>query len=90
MRPIDDPATRWNLRHPPATAVRVTLADGRRVADRTASYAIPWGSVALVRLEQRSGMWVTEALQVEECGQPDAPLRAPMRADDPEPAACRR
>jgi hypothetical protein len=62
MRPAYDSANRWNLQHPPGTAVVVTLADGRTFEDRTAGYAMQWGSVALVTLQERPGMWSTAML----------------------------
>jgi hypothetical protein len=62
MRPTYDDADRWNLRHPPGTPVRVLLADGTVVEDRTAGYAAQWGSVALVRLHGRAGVWTTAML----------------------------
>jgi hypothetical protein len=62
MRPTHDSADRWNLQHPPGTAVRVTLSNGASFEDVTASYAARWGSVALVRLQGRPGMWTTTML----------------------------
>jgi hypothetical protein len=62
MRPTYDDADRWNLRHPPGTPVRVLLADGSAVEDHTAGYAAQWGSVALVRLHGRPGVWTTAML----------------------------
>ncbi len=62
LRPPYESADRWNERHPPGTPVRLTLADGSVVDDRTASHAQQWGSLAIVTLERRLGMWTTSAL----------------------------
>jgi len=55
-------AMHWNREHPIGSQVIVTLADGRTVEDRTASGAVQWGSIALVTLNDRPGMWMTGML----------------------------
>jgi len=58
----NDAAVNWNRAHPIGTPVIVTLADGRTVEDQTASGAVQWGSIALVTLRDRPGMWMTSML----------------------------
>lgn len=62
-RPPYESADRWNHCHPPGTPVIVTLADGRMVHEKTAGYAQQWGSLAIVTLQGRPGVWTTAALQ---------------------------
>jgi hypothetical protein len=61
--PDNDAAGRWNREHPIGTLVLVKLANGASAQDRTASGAVPWGSVALVTLRGRPGMWITDMLE---------------------------
>jgi hypothetical protein len=67
-RPPYESAERWNERCPPGTPVRVLLANGATVEDKTASYAQQWGSLAIVTLSERRGMWTTAALQSSVAG----------------------
>jgi len=62
--PTYDAAMHWNREHPIGSPAIVTLADGRTVEDRTASGAVQWGSIALVTLRARPGMWTTSMLTV--------------------------
>jgi len=65
-RPPYESADRWNRAHPPGTPVQVTLANGLVVDDSTASHAQQWGSLALVTLRGRPGMWPTDTLMQRE------------------------
>jgi hypothetical protein len=60
--PTYSDALNWNREHPIGSPVIVTLADGRTVEDRTTCAAIQWGSVAMLTLQGRPGMWVTTML----------------------------
>jgi hypothetical protein len=70
--PHNDAAERWNREHPIGTPVRVRLANGDTIEDRTASGAVPWGSIALVTLRGRHGMWMTDMLSALSAEKPVA------------------
>ncbi|MGQ0799810.1 MAG: hypothetical protein ACT4NL_06830 [Pseudomarimonas sp.] len=60
--PTYDAALNWNREHPIGSRVIVTLVNGQTAEDHTASGAVQWGSIALVTLKERPGMWVTSML----------------------------
>jgi hypothetical protein len=53
----------WNRLHPPGTLVRVSLVRGETFVAETASYAQQWGSLAILTLRDRPGLWTAGVLQ---------------------------
>lgn len=68
--PTYDAALRWNRDHPVGSPVIVRLVSGVTVEDQTASGAVQWGSIALVTLRDRPGMWMSSMLTVFPVTQP--------------------
>lgn len=63
MTTAHESATDWNRPHPPGTAVRVILRDGRAYETRTRAYAQQWGAFAMVALQGHAGLFTVSALQ---------------------------
>ena len=55
-------ADAWNRCYPPGTLVRVTLRQSEFTAE-TASYAQQWGSLAILTLRDRPGLWTASVLR---------------------------
>ena len=53
----------WNRRCPPGTLVRVELKGGDSFVAETADYAQQWGTLAIVTLRNRPGLWSSGALR---------------------------
>ena len=53
----------WNRRYPPGTLVRVDLKGGESFVAETADYAQQWGTLAIVMLRNRPGLWSSGALR---------------------------
>ena len=53
----------WNRRHPPGTAVHIVLSNGESFTATTAVYATQWGSLAVLALRERPGLWTVGALK---------------------------
>jgi hypothetical protein len=53
----------WNRQHPPGTLVRVDLLRGESFVAQTATYAQQWGSLAIVTLVDRPGLWTAGVLR---------------------------
>lgn len=56
-------ADAWNRRYPPGTLVRVTLRGGQPFTAETATYARQWGSLAILTLRNRPGLWTASVLR---------------------------
>lgn len=61
--PAYESADAWNRRYPPGTLVRVTLRGGQPFTAETAGYAQQWGSLAIVTLKDRPGLWTASVLR---------------------------
>jgi hypothetical protein len=77
--PTYDAALRWNRDHPIGTPVIVTLANALSVEDQTASGAVQWGSIALVTLRNRPGMWMTSMLTSAPAQTPSSTVESAKR-----------
>ena len=56
-------AADWNRQNPPGTPVEIVLRDGRAQVARTRGYATQWGALAVVALEDHSGLFTAAALR---------------------------
>jgi hypothetical protein len=63
MQTIYESATDWNRSHPPGTPVRILLRDGSEREARTRSYALQWGALAVIALDDNSGLFTISALR---------------------------
>jgi hypothetical protein len=61
-------AADWNRYNPPGTLVRVALRDGSALQARTRSYAQQWGVLAVIALDDHSGLFTAAALQSVRAG----------------------
>jgi hypothetical protein len=52
----------WNRAHPPGTLVRVNLRHGESFVAQTEGYAQQWGSLAILTLRDRPGLWTAGVL----------------------------